>query len=114
MVELRYDRILGAVAAGEVDAGLIIHESRFTYADHGLVAIADLGAWWERETGLPVPLAGIFARADLDDATVAAAERRSEPPSSTPSRIRLPAATTSARTRRSCPTRSATRTSRST
>ena len=74
VVELRYDRILGAVAAGEVDAGLIIHESRFTYADHGLVAIADLGAWWEQETGLPVPLAGIFARADLDDAAIAAAE----------------------------------------
>jgi 1,4-dihydroxy-6-naphthoate synthase len=74
VVELRYDRILGAVERGEVDAGLIIHESRFTYADHGLVAIADLGAWWEQETGLPVPLAGIFARADLDDATVAAAE----------------------------------------
>ena len=72
VVELRYDRILGAVAAGEVDAGLIIHESRFTYADHGLVAIADLGAWWEQETGLPVPLAGIFARADLDDATAGA------------------------------------------
>jgi 1,4-dihydroxy-6-naphthoate synthase len=74
VVELRYDRILGAVERGEVDAGLIIHESRFTYADHGLVAIADLGAWWEQETGLPVPLAGIFARADLDDATVSAAE----------------------------------------
>ena len=43
-------------ADGEVDAGLIIHESRFTYADHGLVAVADLGEWWERETGLPVPL----------------------------------------------------------
>src|SRR5204863_178931 len=64
-----------AVAAGEVDAGLIIHESRFTYADHGLVAVADLGEWWERETGLPVPLAGIGARADLDDASVEAAER---------------------------------------
>jgi len=62
VIELRYDRILAAVAAGEVDAGLIIHESRFTYADHGLVAVADLGEWWERETGLPVPLAGIFAR----------------------------------------------------
>jgi 5,8-dihydroxy-2-naphthoate synthase len=65
VVELRYDRILGAVVAGEVDAGLIIHESRFTYGDHGLVAIADLGEWWEGETGLPVPLAGIFARNDL-------------------------------------------------
>ena len=74
VVELRYDRILGAVAAGEVDAGLIIHESRFTYADHGLVAVSDLGSWWERDTGLPVPLAGIFARADLDDAAIAAAE----------------------------------------
>ncbi len=74
VVELRYDEILAAVVSGEVDAGLIIHESRFTYADHGLVKVADLGEWWEGETGLPVPLAGIFARADLDDATVEAAE----------------------------------------
>jgi 1,4-dihydroxy-6-naphthoate synthase len=66
VVELRYDRILAAVAAGEVDAGLIIHESRFTYREHGLVAVADLGEWWEGETGLPVPLAGIFARGDLE------------------------------------------------
>jgi len=66
VVELRYDRILDAVAAGEVDAGLIIHESRFTYRDQGLVAVADLGEWWEGETALPVPLAGIFARADLE------------------------------------------------
>jgi 1,4-dihydroxy-6-naphthoate synthase len=74
MVELRYDRILDAVAEGVVDAGLIIHESRFTYAEHGLVAVADLGEWWERETGLPVPLAGIFARRDLDSELVAAAD----------------------------------------
>ncbi|HEX6952749.1 MAG TPA: 1,4-dihydroxy-6-naphthoate synthase [Gaiellaceae bacterium] len=74
VVELRYDRILDAVAAGEVDAGLIIHESRFTYADHGLVAVADLGEWWEGETGLPVPLAGIFARADLEPGLAAEAE----------------------------------------
>ena len=65
-VELRYDRILDAVVTGEVDAGLIIHESRFTYREHGLVSIADLGEWWEGETGLPVPLAGIFAHSDLD------------------------------------------------
>lgn len=75
VVEMRYDGILRAVSGGEVDAGLIIHESRFTYADHGLVKVIDLGDWWERETGLPVPLAGICARADLDDATRAAAER---------------------------------------
>jgi 1,4-dihydroxy-6-naphthoate synthase len=66
VVELRYDRILDAVVAGEVDAGLIIHESRFTYREHGLVPVADLGEWWEGETALPVPLAGIFARSDLE------------------------------------------------
>ena len=75
VVEMRYDRILRAVAGGETDAGLIIHESRFTYHEHGLVQAADLGDWWEREMRLPVPLAGICARADLDDAIVAAAER---------------------------------------
>jgi 1,4-dihydroxy-6-naphthoate synthase len=74
VVEMRFDEILEAVARGDVDAGLIIHESRFTYRDHGLVAAADLGEWWEGETGLPVPLAGIFARTDLDAETVAAAE----------------------------------------
>jgi 5,8-dihydroxy-2-naphthoate synthase len=74
VAELRYDRILDAVATGEVDAGLIIHESRFTYRDHGLVAVADLGEWWESDTGLPVPLAGIFARSDLDAELVDAAE----------------------------------------
>ena len=73
--EMRYDRILPAVAAGEADAGLIIHESRFTYADHGLVKIIDLGEWWERQTQLPVPLAVICARAEFDDATRHAAEQ---------------------------------------
>jgi 5,8-dihydroxy-2-naphthoate synthase len=74
VVELRYDRILDAVAAGEVDAGLIIHESRFTYRERGLVSVADLGEWWEGETGLPVPLAGIFARDDLEPNVVGGAE----------------------------------------
>jgi 1,4-dihydroxy-6-naphthoate synthase len=75
IVEMRYDRILDAVASGEVHAGLIIHESRFTYEQHGLVRIADLGDWWEQDTGLPVPLAGICARHDLGDARAAAVER---------------------------------------
>ncbi len=74
VVELRYDRILAAVVAGEVDAGLIIHESRFTYREHGLVSVADLGEWWEGESELPVPLAGIFARSDLDAEVVDVAE----------------------------------------
>lgn len=75
VVELRYDRILRAVESGEVNAGLIIHESRFTFMDHGLHKAADLGDWWEQETGLPVPLAGICARSDLDAELMAAAER---------------------------------------
>jgi 1,4-dihydroxy-6-naphthoate synthase len=75
VVELRYDRILSAVERSEVAAGLIIHESRFTYPEHGLVRVCDLGELWEKETGLPVPLAGICARSDLDGETRAAAEQ---------------------------------------
>ena len=75
VVEMRYDRILHAVSSGEVHAGLIIHESRFTYVDHGLHKAIDLGDWWERDTSLPVPLAGICARADVNDVTAAAVER---------------------------------------
>lgn len=65
--QMRFDRIIPAVASGEVDAGLIIHESRFTYMDSGLVSIADLGDWWERTTGMPIPLGGILVRNDIDD-----------------------------------------------
>jgi 1,4-dihydroxy-6-naphthoate synthase len=64
-VEMRYDAIMPAVAAGAVDAGLIIHESRFTYADHGLVALVDLGAWWEGRSGHLLPLGGIAVRRAL-------------------------------------------------
>ena len=63
--ELRYEQIMPAVAAGEVEAGLIIHESRFTYPDHGLVKAIDLGEWWEQETGAPIPLGAIVARRSL-------------------------------------------------
>ncbi|NOT43435.1 MAG: 1,4-dihydroxy-6-naphthoate synthase, partial [Acidobacteria bacterium] len=75
VLDVRYDRILGAVERGEVDAGLIIHESRFTYADHGLERVVDLGDWWERETGLPVPLAGICARSDVEPDVILSVER---------------------------------------
>jgi 1,4-dihydroxy-6-naphthoate synthase len=54
-----------AVEQGSVDAGLIIHESRFTYPQHGLVKLLDLGEWWEARTGLPLPLGAILARRDL-------------------------------------------------
>jgi 1,4-dihydroxy-6-naphthoate synthase len=65
-IVMRFDRIVDAVARGDVDAGLIIHESRFTYERAGLAKIADLGEWWERETGHPIPLGAILARRDLD------------------------------------------------
>lgn len=67
IVEMRYDRILEAVQSGAVDGGLIIHESRFTYQDHGLEKLVDLGEWWFAKTGLPVPLAAICARVDVPD-----------------------------------------------
>jgi len=79
-VQMRFDQIVGAVARGEVDAGLIIHESRFTYREAGLIAIADLGEWWENMTLLPTPLGAILARDDIGDdeaRAVNAAIRRS-------------------------------------
>jgi 1,4-dihydroxy-6-naphthoate synthase len=69
-VPMPFDRIIGAVGTGEVQAGLIIHESRFTYQAAGLMEIIDLGAWWEEETGLPIPLGGIAARRDLGRETI--------------------------------------------
>jgi len=72
--ELEYRQIMPAVEAGEVEAGLIIHESRFTYRDHGLKQVVDLGAWWEVATGTPVPLGAIVARRELG-ATVLEIER---------------------------------------
>jgi 1,4-dihydroxy-6-naphthoate synthase len=68
VVELRYDEVLGAVERGDAASGLIIHESRFTYADHGLERIADLGEWWEQRSGMPLPLATICLRRDVDPA----------------------------------------------
>ncbi|MBC5798491.1 MAG: 1,4-dihydroxy-6-naphthoate synthase [Candidatus Eremiobacteraeota bacterium] len=71
-VVMRFDRIVDAVARGDVDAGLIIHESRFTYERAGLARIADLGEWWEGDTGRPIPLGAILARRDLDGAAARA------------------------------------------
>lgn len=71
---MRFDRIVGAIASGEVDAGVIIHESRFTFAEHGLREIADLGACWERETELPLPLGVIAASRGLSAGLVSAVE----------------------------------------
>jgi 1,4-dihydroxy-6-naphthoate synthase len=68
---LPFDKIMPAVAAGTVDAGLIIHESRFTYPTHGLTALVDLGDWWESETGLPIPLGAILARRSFGEQELA-------------------------------------------
>ncbi|CAG0972872.1 MAG: 1,4-dihydroxy-6-naphthoate synthase [Candidatus Methanoperedens sp.] len=65
IVHMPFDRIMNAVSMGSVDAGLIIHESRFVYPQYDLVKIIDLGEWWENKTGLPIPLGGILARRDL-------------------------------------------------
>lgn len=51
-----FDAILEAVAGGEVDAGVVIHEGQLTFADTGLRSVVDLGEWWQRTQGLPLPL----------------------------------------------------------
>jgi 1,4-dihydroxy-6-naphthoate synthase len=63
-----FDRILDVVEAGEVDAGLVIHEGQLTYQTQGLRSIIDLGEWWHELTGgLPLPLGGNAVRRDLDE-----------------------------------------------
>ena len=62
-----YDRILSEISAGKADCGIIIHENRFTYTQAGFHTVVDLGAWWEEETGLPIPLGCIAARAELGE-----------------------------------------------
>lgn len=64
-VVVPFDQILGAVARGEADAGLIIHEGQLTYQNQGLCLLVDLGKWWKQETGLPLPLGGNVVRKDL-------------------------------------------------
>lgn len=63
--ETLFSEIEDAVLEGTVDAGLIIHENRFTYAQKGLVKLVDLGEYWETSTGLPIPLGGIVVNRDL-------------------------------------------------
>jgi 1,4-dihydroxy-6-naphthoate synthase len=72
---LRFDQIMPRLAAGEFDAGLIIHESRFTFASHGLVQLADVGQLWESDTGLPLPLGLIVAHRELGMQRVQSIER---------------------------------------
>jgi 1,4-dihydroxy-6-naphthoate synthase len=60
-----FDKIMEAVASGDAQAGLIIHESRFTYPLYKLDSLLDLGMWWEGYSGLPIPLGGILGRRSL-------------------------------------------------
>jgi len=70
-----FNEIMDAVLTGKADAGLVIHESRFTYQELGLHRLVDLGEWWEGETGLPIPLGGIVARRSLGAETIGVVER---------------------------------------
>ncbi len=71
-VVMPFHRIMPVVRAGGVDAGLLIHEARFTYPDYGLHQVVDLGSAWEAATCRPVPLGAIIARRDLGPNRIAA------------------------------------------
>jgi 1,4-dihydroxy-6-naphthoate synthase len=70
-----FDQIEDAVAAGSVDAGLLIHEGQLTFSDAGLALWIDLGEWWLHATGLPLPLGGNVVRRDLGDSLIAQIDR---------------------------------------
>ncbi|HET9516980.1 MAG TPA: 1,4-dihydroxy-6-naphthoate synthase [Actinoplanes sp.] len=72
VVVVPFHEIMPGVAAGRYDAGLVIHEARFTYPRFGLTALVDLGEWWENDTGLPLPLGAILAKRDTVDPAAAA------------------------------------------
>ena len=65
--EMLFSDIEKAVLNGDVDAGVIIHENRFTYQDKGLLKLMDLGEYWQEKTQLPIPLGGIVVSKSLDD-----------------------------------------------
>lgn len=66
IVVMPFHEIMPAVRDGLVDAGLVIHEARFTYHTYNLSLLTDLGNWWEKDTGLPIPLGAIIARRSLN------------------------------------------------
>lgn len=67
IVVMPFHEIMPAVRDGKVDAGLVIHEARFTYQNYGLHNLADMGEHWERTTGLPIPLGAIIAKRALGE-----------------------------------------------
>ncbi|MGW2207917.1 1,4-dihydroxy-6-naphthoate synthase [Streptomyces sp. NPDC001781] len=70
IVVMPFHEIMPAVRDGKVDAGLVIHEARFTYQEYGLHKVADMGEHWERTTGLPIPLGAIIAKRSLGAVTL--------------------------------------------
>jgi 1,4-dihydroxy-6-naphthoate synthase len=70
-----FDQIMDAVESGKADAGVIIHEGRFVYEERGFHCLADLGDWWERHTGQPIPLGCIAAKKSLGEKKIAEIER---------------------------------------
>lgn len=66
-VEMLFHEVMPAVLEGRAEAGLIIHENRFTYGNFGLVCLQDLGEYWESQTGLPIPLGAIAAKRSLGE-----------------------------------------------
>ena len=70
IVVMPFHEIMPAVRDGKVDAGLVIHEARFTYRDYGLHKLADMGEHWEDTTGLPIPLGAIIAKRSLGERTL--------------------------------------------
>jgi len=71
IVVVPFEKIMPGVADGTYDAGLVIHEARFTYPRYGLSQLVDLGEWWEADTGLPIPLGAILAHRERVDAAAA-------------------------------------------
>jgi 1,4-dihydroxy-6-naphthoate synthase len=70
IVVMPFHEIMPAVRDGKVDAGLVIHEARFTYQNYGLHKLADMGEHWETTTGLPIPLGAIIAKRALGSRTL--------------------------------------------
>ena len=69
-VVVPFDQVFQAVADDRADGGLVIHEGQLTYASLGLHAVIDLGEWWHRDTGLPLPLGGNAIRKDLGSTAI--------------------------------------------
>ncbi len=73
-ITMPFSEIMSSVKNGEVDAGLVIHEGRFTYHDYGLKEVMDLGTWWEQDTGLPIPLGGIIVKKTIEEKVIPSIE----------------------------------------